>query len=124
MVSVALDTAHIRCHQYGGTSDERRGLALCALRNKIFDLEAFTLTNERVLLVSDQAEGSAAVRDALLGIMRVSPLSVRVKRPSIRLPNSPDSSTLLRSGETTFWGRNPSQESRTGGGALTASTKS
>jgi hypothetical protein len=42
------------------------GLCLCVLHHKTFDLGAFTVSNEGVLLVSDQAHGSAGFEEALL----------------------------------------------------------
>jgi putative restriction endonuclease len=58
-LSIALDAAHIRWHQAGGPDRECNGLALCVLHHKTFDLGAFTLNGEGVLLVSDQAHGTA-----------------------------------------------------------------
>jgi putative restriction endonuclease len=37
-VLIALDAAHIRCHQAGGPDEETNGLALCVLHHKMFDL--------------------------------------------------------------------------------------
>jgi putative restriction endonuclease len=65
-VSIALDAAHIKWHQAGGPDREGNGLALCVLHHKVFDLGAFTLSAEGVLLVSDQAHGSAGFEEALL----------------------------------------------------------
>jgi putative restriction endonuclease len=65
-VSIALDAAHIRWHQAGGPSREENGLALCVLHHKTFDLGAFTITPEGVLLVSDQANGSDGFGEALM----------------------------------------------------------
>ncbi len=64
-VSIALDAAHIRWHQAGGPDDENNGLALCVLHHKTFDLGAFTLT-DGVLVVSDQANGTAGFAEALI----------------------------------------------------------
>jgi putative restriction endonuclease len=64
-VSIALDAAHIRCHQAGGPDEETNGLALCVLHHKTFDLGAFTVQNG-VLLVSDQANGTAGFQETLL----------------------------------------------------------
>jgi putative restriction endonuclease len=66
-VSIALDAAHIRWHQANGPDREGNGLALCALHHKIFDLGAFTVNDEGVLLVSDQANGSTGFQEMLLG---------------------------------------------------------
>jgi putative restriction endonuclease len=64
-VPIALDAAHIRWHQFGGPDLESNGLALCVLHHKTFDLGAFTV-KEGVLLVSDQANGSAGFQESLL----------------------------------------------------------
>jgi putative restriction endonuclease len=64
-VSIALDAAHIRWYQAGGPGREGNGLALCVLRHKAFDLGAFTLSPAGVLLVSDQAHGTAGSEVAL-----------------------------------------------------------
>jgi putative restriction endonuclease len=64
-VSIALDAAHIRWHQAGGPDTENNGLALCVLHHKIFDLGAFTLAND-VLVVSDQANGTAGFAETLM----------------------------------------------------------
>jgi hypothetical protein len=60
-----LDAAHIRWHQAGGPDREGNGLALCVLHHKLFDLGGFTLSGEGVLLVSDQANGSEGLHEAL-----------------------------------------------------------
>ena len=64
-VSIALDAAHIRWHQAGGPETEDNGLALCVLHHKTFDLGAFTVS-EGVLLVSDQANGTAGFQEHLM----------------------------------------------------------
>ena len=64
-VSIALDAAHIRWHQANGPDEESNGLALCVLHHKTFDLGAFTV-REGVLLVSDQANGTAGFQEALM----------------------------------------------------------
>jgi putative restriction endonuclease len=65
-VSIALDAAHIHWHQAGRPSTEMNGLALCVLHHKTFDLGAFTVNREGVLLVSDQAHGTEGFHQALL----------------------------------------------------------
>jgi putative restriction endonuclease len=65
-VPIALDAAHIKWHQAGGPDREGNGLSLCVLHHKTFDLGAFTLTAEGLLLVSDQAHGTAGFEEALL----------------------------------------------------------
>jgi putative restriction endonuclease len=64
-VSIAIDAAHIRWHQAGGPDVENNGLALCVLHHKTFDLGAFTVA-DGVLLVSDQANGTAGFQEALM----------------------------------------------------------
>jgi putative restriction endonuclease len=65
-VAIALDAAHIRWHQAGGPDEEANGLALCVLHHKTFDLGAFTLSPEGVLLVSDQVHGGEGFQETLL----------------------------------------------------------
>jgi putative restriction endonuclease len=65
-VSIALDAAHIRWFQAGGPDEESNGLALCVLHHKTFDLGAFTVNHDGVLLVSDQAHGTAGFEEVLL----------------------------------------------------------
>src|SRR5262249_15556644 len=65
-VSIALDAAHIKWHQAGGPAEESNGLALCVLHHKVFDLGAFTVNQEGVLLVSDQANGQTGFHEVLL----------------------------------------------------------
>ena len=60
-----MDAAHIRWHQAGGPDREGNGLAQCVLHHKTFDLGAFTVNAEGVLLVSDQAKGTAGFHEAL-----------------------------------------------------------
>jgi putative restriction endonuclease len=65
-VSVALDAAHIRWFQAGGPDEESNRLALCVLHHKTFDLGAFTVSRDGVLLVSDQAHGTEGFHEALM----------------------------------------------------------
>jgi putative restriction endonuclease len=65
-VSIGLDAAHIHWHQAGGPDQESNGLALCALHHKTFDLGAFTVKHDGVLLVSDQAHGTSGFVETLM----------------------------------------------------------
>jgi putative restriction endonuclease len=65
-VSIALDAAHIRWFQAGGPDHESNGLALCVLHHKTFDLGAFTVNHDGVLLVSDQAHGTSGFQETLM----------------------------------------------------------
>jgi putative restriction endonuclease len=64
-VPIALDAAHIRWHQADGPDVESNGLALCSLHHKMFDLGAFTVRHDRVLLVSELVNGVVAFEEAL-----------------------------------------------------------
>jgi putative restriction endonuclease len=79
-VSIALDAAHIRWHQASGPDQENNGLALCVLHHKTFDLGAFTIGNDGLLLVSDQANGTTEFDQVLL----------RHHGQRIRLPQRPE----------------------------------
>lgn len=63
---MGLEAAHIQWHQAGGPDEEPNGLALCSLHHKAFDLGAFTINPERVLLVSEQAHGQQGFDEWLL----------------------------------------------------------
>lgn len=79
-VSIALDAAHIRWHQAGGSAEESNGLALCVLHHKTFDLGAFTVSQLGVFLVSDHAHGTDGFDSSLL----------RHHGNPIRLPQRPE----------------------------------
>ena len=65
-VPIALDAAHIRWHQAGGPDVESNGFALCVLHHKVFDLGAFTVNGDGVLLVSHMVNGSVGLQETLL----------------------------------------------------------
>jgi putative restriction endonuclease len=64
--TVGLDAAHIKWHQAGGPCAEPNGLALSVLHHKLFDRGLFTVSNDRRVLVSDQAHGSEGFVELLL----------------------------------------------------------
>src|SRR3954470_7505912 len=64
--SIGLVIANVRWHQAGGPDAESNGFALCVLHHKTFDLGAFTVA-DGVLLVSDQANGTAGFQETLMG---------------------------------------------------------
>jgi putative restriction endonuclease len=97
-VPVALDAAHIRWHQAGGPDRESNGLALCVLHHKLFDLGAFTLGADSRLLVSDPANGTAGLHEAL---MRHHAAKVR---PAQRPEWSPEAAFLDWHGREVFKG--------------------
>jgi putative restriction endonuclease len=65
-VSIALDAAQIRWHQFGGPDQESNGLARCVLHHKTFDLSVFTLGKDGGFLVSDEAHGTAGFDELVM----------------------------------------------------------
>jgi putative restriction endonuclease len=63
---LGLEAAHIKWHQAGGPDEETNGLALCSLHHKAFDLGAYTINADQILLVSEQAHGSRGCDEWLL----------------------------------------------------------
>jgi putative restriction endonuclease len=63
---LGLEAAHIKWHQAGGPDEEDNGLALCSLHHKAFDLGAFTIQPDLVLLVSERVYGRQGFREWLL----------------------------------------------------------
>lgn len=79
-VDVALEAAHIMWHQAGGPDIESNGLALCSLHHKLLDRGAFTVSDERHLLVSQDVSGSTGLEECLM----------RYHAQSIKKPQSAD----------------------------------
>lgn len=63
---IALEAAHIQWHQAGGPDEEVNGLALCSLHHKAFDLGAFTIYTDRLIVVSEQAHGQRGFDEWLM----------------------------------------------------------
>ena len=63
---IALEASHIRWRQANGPDIEVNGLALCSLHHKLFDRGAFTLSQQRKILVSDEAHGSVGFEEWLM----------------------------------------------------------
>jgi putative restriction endonuclease len=63
---VGIDAAHIQWHQAGGPDVEENGIALCSLHHKLFDRGVFTITDDRELLVAEQAHGTVGFEDWLM----------------------------------------------------------
>jgi putative restriction endonuclease len=63
---VAVEAAHIQWHQAGGPDREENGIALCSLHHKLFDRGVFTISNERKLLVAEDASGTQGFEDWLM----------------------------------------------------------
>ena len=86
-VSAGIEAAHIRWHVAGGPSEERNGIALNALHHKLFDLGAFTLSDDDDIPrihVSRKAHGGEAVADFL---MRFHMKAIRPPQDSGWLPD-------------------------------------
>jgi putative restriction endonuclease len=64
------------------------GLALCSLHHKLFDRGAFTLSDDREILVSELAQGESGLEDWLLRHHR------RPARPPQRREDRPDPAHL------------------------------
>ena len=63
---VALEAAHIKWHMAGGPESEENGIALCSLHHKLFDRGAFTLSQDKIILVSDKANGTESFQQWLM----------------------------------------------------------
>lgn len=55
---VGVEAAHIKWHQAGGPDTEQNGIALCSLHHKLFDRGVFTISNQRKMIVSQDAHGT------------------------------------------------------------------
>ena len=64
--TIGLEAAHIKWHQAGGPDEECNGLALCSLHHKLLDKGAFTLDQERRVLVSENAHGGSGFEEWLM----------------------------------------------------------
>ena len=63
---VAVEAAHIKWHQAGGPDIEPNGIALCSMHHKLFDLGAFTITQDQKLVVSKHVNGTHGVDEWLM----------------------------------------------------------
>ncbi|WP_186579751.1 phosphorothioated DNA-binding restriction endonuclease [Aquibacillus kalidii] len=63
---VGVEAAHIKWHQAGGPDEEENGLALCSLHHKLFDRGVFTISDERRMIVSQDAHGTSGFKEMLL----------------------------------------------------------
>ncbi|WP_462413635.1 phosphorothioated DNA-binding restriction endonuclease [Neobacillus sp. Marseille-QA0830] len=63
---VGVEAAHIKWHQAGGPDTEENGIALCAMHHKLFDRGVFTLNEDRILLVAEEANGSNGFEEYLM----------------------------------------------------------
>jgi putative restriction endonuclease len=64
--TVGLEAAHIKWFQFKGPDVVENGIALCCLHHKLFDIGAFTLGDERRVLVSEEAHGTGQFDEILL----------------------------------------------------------
>lgn len=65
-LTVGLEAAHIKWHQAGGPDSIDNGLSLCSLHHKLFDLGAFTLSENRRILVSEHVTGTERLEEVLM----------------------------------------------------------
>ncbi|OPL12253.1 MAG: restriction endonuclease [Firmicutes bacterium ML8_F2] len=52
---VAVEAAHIKWHQAGGPDEISNGIALCSMHHKLFDRGVFTLNDDMVFRVAEDA---------------------------------------------------------------------
>jgi len=67
-MTVGIDAAHIMWHTSGGPDTEENGLALSALHHKLFDLGAFSITDDRRIVVSQFATGNEAFQELVIAL--------------------------------------------------------
>jgi putative restriction endonuclease len=65
-LTIGLEAAHIKWHQASGPDVVENGIALCCLHHKLFDIGAFTLGEERRVLISEQAHGTQQFDEILM----------------------------------------------------------
>ncbi len=83
---LGLEAAHIKWHQAGGPDIESNGLALCALHHRLFDRGAFSLSDDGVILISQEIHGTSGLEEMLLLFRGNKPMNPQceVYRPSSR----------------------------------------
>ncbi|MCE4543233.1 HNH endonuclease [Caballeronia sp. PC1] len=65
-MTIGLEAAHIMWHQANGPDVVENGIALCCLHHKLFDIGAFTLSDDLRVLVSEKAHGTQRFDEVLL----------------------------------------------------------
>ncbi len=55
---VGVEAAHIKWHQAGGPDNEQNGVALCSMHHKLFDRGIFSISNDREIIISEEAHGT------------------------------------------------------------------
>ena len=63
---VAVEAAHIKWHQAGGPDREQNGIALCSLHHKLFDRGVFTLNDNMLFQVAENAHGTHGMDEWLM----------------------------------------------------------
>ena len=67
-MTVGIDAAHIMWHTSGGPDTEANGLAINSLHHKLFDLGAFSITDDRRIIVSQFATGDEAFQSLVISL--------------------------------------------------------
>jgi len=98
---LAVDAAHVRWHAYEGPDIVANGLALEPTLHKLFDLGAWSLTDDRRILVSAEFTGTDIALErlrALRGKPLTDPLpgAEPVGRAFIRWHREPDQGAVFR----------------------------
>lgn len=63
---IGVEAAHIKWHQAGGPDTHPNGVALCSLHHKLFDRGLIGFTEDRRIMVSETASGSAMFEHLVL----------------------------------------------------------
>lgn len=63
---LGLEAAHIKWFMAGGPDSENNGLALCVLHHKLFDRGAIGISEDSVIMVSEQVHGGRSVQEYLI----------------------------------------------------------
>lgn len=72
--TIGLEAAHIRWHKARGPDQVRNALSLCALHHKLFDAGAYTLSLDRIIVVSGSATGRGS--EYMLGQYHHKPIAL------------------------------------------------
>ena len=63
---VAVEAAHIKWYQAGGPDSIENGIALCSLHHKLFDRGVFTLNENMIFQVAENAHGTHGMDEWLM----------------------------------------------------------
>ncbi|MDY6826606.1 MAG: HNH endonuclease [Bacillota bacterium] len=61
-----MEAAHIKWHQAGGPDEIVNGIALCSMHHKLFDRGVFTLNDDMIFRVAEDAHGTGGMEEWLM----------------------------------------------------------